>query len=126
MVNHKSLKESDFWAPPGGGLEFSETIADTLKREFREEVNLEVQPGKFLFGCEYIHDPLHAIELFFEASKPVGELKTGNDPELAIIREASFLSLKEIKALPPDHVHGIFKLVRDATDLHALHGFYKL
>ncbi|HEY9009277.1 NUDIX hydrolase [Ohtaekwangia sp.] len=126
MVNHKFLNESDFWAPPGGGVELGESLEDALKREFQEETNLIVKPGKFIFGCEFIQSPLHAIELFFEATRLSGDLQTGKDPELPLIQGAAFFTIEEIRALPPDQVHGIFKLVKDANDLRTLNGFYKL
>jgi 8-oxo-dGTP diphosphatase len=124
MVNHKDLKESDFWAPPGGGVEFGESLEAGLKREFMEETNLIVKPGKFLFGCEYIQDPLHAIELFFEATRLSGELQTGKDPELPLIQGAAFFTIKEILDMPQDQVHGIFRMIRSANDIRTLNGFY--
>lgn len=125
MVKH-NLDGSDFWAPPGGGLEFGECIEDALEREFREETGLHVTPGKFLFGCEFIQAPLHAIELFFEVEIRAGELTNGNDPELQIIEKVRFLSPGEIQSIPGQHRHGIFNKIEDATILRQLSGFYKI
>ena len=44
MVRHKGLKEDGFWAPPGGGIDFNQTIVETLQREFLEETGLLVRP----------------------------------------------------------------------------------
>lgn len=126
LVNHKSLTDSDFWAPPGGGVEFGESMEEGLKREFREETGLEVSPGRFLFGCEFIAPPLHAVELFFEASYLSGTLQAGHDPELQIIGDAAYLSWEEIRAIPGRHRHGIFQLLTTPGDLRKLGGFYRI
>src|SRR5262245_33334448 len=65
LVNHKMTSGKDLWIPPGGGVEFGETLEMALKREFLEETGLEVTPTQFAFGCEFIMEPLHSIELFF-------------------------------------------------------------
>ena len=126
LVNHKRLTGSDFWAPPGGGVEFGESIADTLKKEFLEEVNLAVEVGPFVFGCEFIKAPLHAVELFFEVIVVEGNLKPGYDPELQLIQDASFLLPTEILDMPPDQIHGIFKLYTADAQLRNLAGFYRV
>src|SRR4051812_37815561 len=82
MINHSGITDKDFWAPPGGGLELGQTVAETLEREFKEETGLSVSTGEFRFGCEFIHAPLHAIELFFHTHYHSGEIKTGLDPEM--------------------------------------------
>jgi 8-oxo-dGTP diphosphatase len=125
MVKH-NLDESNFWAPPGGGLEFGESMEEALKREFLEETGLNVTPGKFLFGCEFIQKPLHAIELFFEVERRSGKLTNGNDPEIPIIEEVQFLSPDEIQSIPRQHRHGIFNKFENATILRELSGFYKI
>src|SRR5687767_999228 len=108
MANHVGVTANNFWAPPGGGVEFGESIHDTLKKEFREETGLEVMPGEFLFGCEYINDPIHSIELFYSISEADGKVRTGSDPEIDIIDDVKFLTASEIKAIPADDLHGIF------------------
>jgi len=126
MVNHRGITNADFWAPPGGGIEFGETTEETLKREFWEETNLAIVPGEFRFGCQLIKDPLHAVELFFSIREFSGELKSGYDPELQLIREVAFRSARELWALSAEQRHGILSLVKNPDELRNLSGFYTI
>lgn len=126
MVNHGGITSGDFWMPPGGGIEFGSSIEDTLKREFIEETGLEIEPGGFLFGCEYIQHPLHAIELFYLVSISGGALKSGQDPELQIIRDARFLTFEEIVTRPAVEVHAMFRHAGSPEELKKLTGFYRI
>lgn len=51
--------DNDLWSLPGGAMEIGETIADTAKRETREETGLEVSP-LYVIGV-YSH-PSHVVE----------------------------------------------------------------
>ena len=126
MVNHKGLQDGPFWAPPGGGLEFEETIENGLKREFLEETGLTVNVGTFLFGCEVIHPPVHAIELFYEVHRVSGGLLAGSDPELQIIEEVRFLDWQTRADLSPGSIHGIIRLANSRADFARLQGFYTI
>ncbi len=125
MVNHQ-MNKSDFWAPPGGGVDFGERTADTLIREFKEETNLDIEVGSFLFCCEFNAPPLHAIELFFEVRIVGGDLRTGSDPELQLINEVRFFEPSQIQSLSPERLHRIFQMVGDPREINALKGFYTL
>lgn len=48
------VKEQHFYRPLGGGIEFGETASDALKREFMEELGLEIIVGTQLAVCENI------------------------------------------------------------------------
>jgi 8-oxo-dGTP diphosphatase len=126
MVNHSGLNDSNFWAPPGGGIEFGQTIQTCLVQEFQEETGLKIIVKNFVFGCEFVRHPLHSIELFYNVEVMSGELKTGGDPELQIIQDVQYLTFFEIKSLPPDKVHGIFSRVTTASELKSLTGFFSI
>ncbi len=122
VVNHKNINGSyNLWSPPGGGLNFGEKIKDCLVREFAEETGLEVMPGRFLFMHEFLQEPLHALELFFEVKVIGGKLKTGTDPELGaeaqFIQEVAFKTLAELRKEKPNELHRIFEDLIDLDDL---------
>lgn len=128
MVNHKGVTDGDvFWAPPGGGLEFDETLQEGLRREFREETGLEVVVKDFLFVYEFLSEILHAVELFFAVDLVSGTLEKGVDPELKsqIITEVAFKSIAEIKTLTESSIHGLFKKCHSLQDVLELRGYLK-
>lgn len=110
LIKHINIGEEElFWSPPGGGQKFGETIVNSLKREFLEETGLNVEPINLLLVNEYLHLPLHAIELFFHVKNVGGKLAIGIDPELGaeyqIIQEMKFFSITELHALPQAQLH---------------------
>ncbi len=126
MVNHKGITDGDFWAPPGGGVEFGDSIGDTLIKEFREETGLRIKPLDFLFGCEYINKPIHSIELFYRVEKVGGKVEVGADPEIQIIDNVKYLAFPDIKGRPAKQVHGIFRFTDSMTQLETIRGFYRI
>lgn len=47
------------WEFIGGKNRYGETLAETLKREWMEEVGLEVEAGEFLLNTEFINNGVH-------------------------------------------------------------------
>jgi ADP-ribose pyrophosphatase YjhB (NUDIX family) len=128
MVKHRGLGQTGtFWSPPGGGVEFNETVPQALAREFAEETGLAVTVGNLLFVNEFFQPPLHALELFFESEVTGGLLQQGVDPEMAsdkqIIDEVRLMTFEEIKAYPREDVHAIFQYCQSLDDLFRLRGY---
>ena len=99
LINHSGLNESnEFWSPPGGGLQFGETIEECLKREFLEETNTAISVGQFLKVREFLKLPLHAIELYYEVKIESGIVKKGFDPEMEeqIIKDIQWVSFEDV------------------------------
>jgi ADP-ribose pyrophosphatase YjhB (NUDIX family) len=130
LVNHRFITATDFWAPPGGGVALGESAGQCVEREFMEETHLTVKAGEFLFACELIRTPLHAVELFFSIESWQGRLRAGNDPEWPhqgpSLTEAGWFSISQIKSMAPGTVHGIFLQARDLSEIKAKRGFFKL
>ena len=59
------LVSDDYTKFPGGGLELGEGTRDCLKREFKEEMNLEVEIGEHLYTTDFYQEsafnPAHQI-----------------------------------------------------------------
>jgi 8-oxo-dGTP diphosphatase len=129
LINHHSLnKTGDFWAPPGGGMEFGFSAIENLKREFHEETGLEVEIEKFLFVHEYLKAPLHAIELIFKVKRLSGELKLGFDPEMKeqeqIIKDVRFIPITQIVKMKKDSVHQMLNNLSLFSELEEIQGYF--
>lgn len=102
-------------------MAFGETLKDCLTREVAEETGLNVQPGNFLGIHEFVQEPLHALEFFFEATAYNGILATGHDPEappeLQMIQEARFMSREELNKINRQDLHPIFHNLTHLDDL---------
>lgn len=64
-------KNLEFYRCLGGGIEFLEKSKDALKREFKEEINIEIEIGEFLGISENIFNykgkDAHELILFYDA-----------------------------------------------------------
>lgn len=124
LVKH-NLNGKAFYAPPGGAIEFGESIAETLIRELKEETTIDVVAASFLFITEYINPPLHAIEHFYHIKSYKGTPTLGNDPEtdqIEIIQGVSFYSAKDLKQIKRSELHHIFHICDNPKDILKLSG----
>jgi len=53
LVSDEYIRGDYFTKFPGGGLELGEGTSDCLKREFKEEVNLDVEVGDHIYTTDY-------------------------------------------------------------------------
>ena len=130
LIKHVGVGKTDFlWSPPGGGLNFGETVTECLKREFLEETGLEIEPQNFLFANEYLEFPLHAIELFFKIKIISGKLRKGIDPEMSaesqIIKDVRFVPFDQIENNETATFHSIFQKFKKKSDFETTEGFYQ-
>lgn len=100
---HSPILNTMIWIPPGGGVQFGESLHGALKREFFEETNLKVEPETLCHVNELIEGEYHAIEFFFRVNEAGGEMKMGHDPEISstdqIIKEIGFFGREELKEM---------------------------
>lgn len=78
LVSDEYIKGSYFTKFPGGGLEFCEGTRDCLKREFKEETNLEVTVGEHIYTTDIFqisafnnHHQIIAIYYFVTTPEPI-------------------------------------------------------
>jgi len=78
LVSDEFIRGAYYTKFPGGGLEFGEGTRDCLRREFKEEMDLEVRIGDHLYTTDFFQmsafNPEHqiiSIYYFAEALEPI-------------------------------------------------------
>jgi 8-oxo-dGTP diphosphatase len=78
LVSDEYIRGNYYTKFPGGGLEFGEGTRDCLKREFKEEMNLEVLVKAHLYTTDFFQmsafNPSHqiiSIYYYVEALEPI-------------------------------------------------------
>jgi len=65
LVSDEYIRGEYYTKFPGGGLEFGEGTRDCLKREFKEEMDLEIRVGDHIYTTDYFQmsafNPEHQI-----------------------------------------------------------------
>lgn len=111
---YSPLLKRKVWTPPGGGVDFKESMEATLVREFEEETGLTVDVGELQHINELIALPFHAIEFYYEVEKAGGTLRLGSDPERPetdqIIEEVRFISFSDFPeySIEPEYIGSQF------------------
>jgi ADP-ribose pyrophosphatase YjhB (NUDIX family) len=79
LVSDEYIRGNYYTKFPGGGLEFGEGTRDCLKREFREEMDLDVEVGEHLYTTDYFQmsafNPAHQIISIYYMVKALEEIK---------------------------------------------------
>lgn len=94
LITHiKNNKE--YWVVPGGRVEFGESADQTLIREFKEELNIDIEINSFLFYNESLPPdyPVHTLNLFFLVKPLATDITLGKDP---IIGKFDFFEKNQI------------------------------
>jgi len=101
LGRRKNGKYKDLWCIPCGYLEYHEDVYCGIKREFKEETNLDIEVSRVFTVQSNFHDPnCHTVGIWFLAQICGGEMKAGDD-----LIEAAYFDLDDIPplAFPTDY-----------------------
>ena len=75
LVSDEYIRGEYYTKFPGGGLEFGEGTRDCLKREFKEEMNLDVEIGDHIYTTDFFQlsafNPGHQIISIYYFATPL-------------------------------------------------------
>ena len=107
------------WRPPGGGIEFGERGEDTVVREFREELGVELVEPRYLGTLEniyvYLGSPGHEIVRVYAAR--FADASLDERERFVLIEEANasiectWRPLAEFRAGTPLYPDGLLALI---------------
>ena len=79
LVSDEFIRGNYYTKFPGGGLEFGEGTRECLKREFKEEMDLEVEVGDHIYTTDYFQmsafNPDHQIISIYYYAKVLEPIK---------------------------------------------------
>jgi ADP-ribose pyrophosphatase YjhB (NUDIX family) len=117
--------EGPFYRPPGGGIEFGETSAEAVVREFREELDAAVEPVEFLGVCEnrfeWDGEPHQELTLvhevaFVDDARYEEATMHGVETESAVTYETTWATVAELRASEqPLYPEGVGELIEGDT-----------
>ncbi|EEY34688.1 NUDIX domain-containing protein [Pseudoleptotrichia goodfellowii] len=104
LIEH-SKNDKKYWLVPGGGVDWGESTAESLIREYKEETNLDIEVESFLFLSETIapDKEKHVINLYFKVKRKdtsKEDLKLGNEEMLTDLKFFEKEKIKNIKLYP--------------------------
>jgi len=105
LMVEQGHSDERYWLLPGGGVQFGETLADALKREFLEELGMRVGVSKLLAIVESISpDPAyvkHVVHLVFEVSAPKESAPVPSDKKVLSAAFLDEIQLQSADVRPP-------------------------
>ena len=79
LVSDEFIRGAYYTKFPGGGLEFGEGTRECLKREFMEEMNLNVEVGQHIYTTDFFQlsafNPAHQIVSIYYFANALEEIR---------------------------------------------------
>ena len=121
LVKHRKDGQ-EYCLLPGGGVKKGESITDALKRELREEAQIEITPGPLVLVNDAIepNGQRHILNLYFRAEVVHGEPTLGDDPRVV---DVAFMPLEKLETITlyPDIRQPLLKTIPDGPPSQGLY-----
>ena len=103
LVKHKK-RDNEYYLLPGGGQEPGESQKEAIKREYKEELNLDIEVGDLAFIGESVPPKgvfkTQILQIVFEVKSISGTIKLADDPPLHEFKWQDIESMRDIKFFP--------------------------
>jgi len=86
------------WEFPGGKLDLVETPEECLKRELKEELDIEAEIGEFICSCKFSYFLVPLELLVYKAKYVSGEVKTLEHDEVLWVSPSELPQYDFVKA----------------------------
>ncbi len=92
----ESKNEIGYWSKPGGSIEFGETVIESMKREMKEELNIEVKIWGYLPHTDHI---IKSENEHWVSPNLIGTISKG-EPKIMEPHKCSEIKWFSLKDLP--------------------------
>lgn len=84
LINEETFKDRIIIKFPGGGLDWGEGIIDCLKREWKEELNLDIEVLEHFYTTDFFQasafDNSQVISIYYRVAAPLPAVISNNVP----------------------------------------------
>jgi 8-oxo-dGTP diphosphatase len=84
-----------FWELPGGKVQYGEDPYDALRREIREELDVEIEIGAFVGFCWSTNKERHVVMSVFKCKAKSFDFDTSKNPSSEKIKQVKFVTKNE-------------------------------
>ena len=110
LVNEELIRDKKIIKFPGGGLDWGEGVKDCLKREWKEELNIDIDVLDHFYTTDFFqpsaYDNSQVISIYYMVTANVPDIIVNNEPN----ERTGWMDVKDISSdtftLPIDKVVG--------------------
>ncbi|MBI3552036.1 MAG: NUDIX hydrolase [Elusimicrobia bacterium] len=107
LLTRSRFVDRQFVNFPGGGVDLGEGPIEALRREYREETGLSIDPVRVLYASEAAHistqAPMQIVSIYWLVEKTAGILKVGgNNEDVLSLFWAPLASIPTEEMFPSD------------------------
>jgi len=117
------MKQTVFYALPGGAHEVGESLANCAQREIKEETAIDVDIKHCLLVNEFTSQPfnLHQVEIIFLAQRSTSQIvdaATFQDPGMTGFHWLSKVEMEQVQFYPEKPIDWFFKDYAVSNDIY--------